>query len=152
MNSFAAEIRYAARALLPPGAFLRRDRGDALYVTDAPRRGADADWGGAGFLCRTEDGLAYLTPGPRWLSQLEARYPEPPDPLCASFVRFTGEPDAEVLRLFARAVKQLDGGVDPHFNRQLRQCAAARLREHRSGGGLYACALANHLIEKERGK
>ena len=30
--------------------------------------------------------------------------------------------------------------------------AAARLREHRPGGGLYACALANHLIEKERGK
>ena len=41
MNDFAAELRRAAQQLLPPGAFLRRDRGEALYVSDAPGHGVD---------------------------------------------------------------------------------------------------------------
>lgn len=151
MNDFAAELRFAAARRLPNGAFLHRDRGDALYVTNAPRFDADVDWSATGFAWREADGLVYLTPGPAWLMRLESRYPDPPDPLCAAFRRFTGEVDADALRLFARAMKRLDGGPDDaRFSRDLRQRAAVCLREHRSGGGLYACALANHLIEKER--
>ena len=152
MNDFARRLRDAARARLPEGAFLRRDRGDALYVTDAPLRGGKVDWAAAGFICREVEGLARLTPSTVWLDRLEARYPEPPDPLCRSLRRFSGPPDAAALALFARAVKQLDGGErDPRYSRDLRQRAAVCLREHIPGGGLYACALANYLIEKERG-
>lgn len=151
MNSFAAELRQAALGLLPEGAFLRRDRGAALYVTDAPRRGGTADWRSAGFLCREAGGLLRLTPDDRWLRRLEALYPEPPDPLCAALKRFSGPVDPEVLRLFARGVKPLDGGADdPLYDRALRRRAALCLRTHDPGGGLYACALLNHLIEKER--
>ncbi len=152
MNDFARALRDAARAPLPEGAFLRRDRGDALYVTDAPLRGRAVDWAAAGFICRETAGLARLTPAAAWLQRLEARCPEPPDPLCRAFRRFSGEPDADALRLFARAMKQLDGGErDPRYSRDLRQRAAVCLREHTPGGGLYACALANYMIEKERG-
>ena len=156
MNDFAHTLRRAAEALLPPGAFLRRDRGAALYVTDAPRMavpgGAAADWAAAGFLHGERGGLMVLTPSEKWLRRLEETFVEPPDFLCASFRRFAGRPDMEALRLFARGVKALDGGADdPRYARLLRQRAAVCLREHLPGGGLYACALVNHMIEKERG-
>ena len=151
MNSFALELRQAALSMLPEGAFLRRDRGAALYVTDAPLHGGTVDWAAAGFVCREEGGLTRLTPSAVWLARLAALYPEPPDPLSRSLRRFSGPPDDTVLKLFARAVKRLDGGeCDPRYSRDLRQRAAVCLREHNPGGGLYACALANYLIEKER--
>lgn len=151
MNSFASQVRGAARALLPEGAFLRRDRGEALFVTDAPRFGGSVDWAGAGFLCRAGH-LARLTPGPEWLYRLEGSCPEPPDALSTSFQRFSGDIDVEALSLFAEGMKALDGGTwDAKYDRRLRQRAAVCLRERLPGGGLYACALVRYLIEKERG-
>ena len=150
MNDFAAELRRAAQSLLPEGAFLRRDRGEALYVTDAPRKGGLTDAASKGFICREANGMAHLTPAAPWLHRLEALYPDPPDTLCATFWRFTGEIDADALRLFARDMKALDAQTyDPQFSRDLRQRAAVCLREHLPGGGLYACALALYLMEKE---
>ena len=149
-RAFAAEVRGAVRALLPEGSMLRRDRGASLFVTDAPRREPGADWperfAAAGFLCAIESGLAHLTPDGRWLAALSARYPEPPDHLCAMLRRFEGPPpDRDALALFAEALKLLDGAPwDPGFDRRLRQRAAVCLRTHRPGGGLYACALARH--------
>lgn len=150
-DPFALRLRAAAQSALPPGAFLRRDRGDALFVTDAPRRGANPDWTAPGFHCACQGGLARLTPGPDWLSALEDEYPAPPDPFCAAFVRFRGMPGPGALRLFALGMKILDGGpYDPAFDRRLRQTAAETLRNHASGGGLYACALIRYIIERER--
>ena len=150
MNDFAAELRRAAQGLLPEGAFLRRDRGEALYVTDAPRRNPSIDWSAAGFICHEANGLARIIPDAPWLDRLEALYPDPPDALCATFRRFNGPPDGDALRLFARGMKALDAGnCDPQFSRVLRQRAAVCLREHLPGGGLYACALALYLMEKE---
>ena len=147
MNSFSEALRAAARAPLPPGAFLRRDRGDALFVTDAPRRGESVDWTEWGFICREANGLARLTPGAVWLSRLERRHPEPPDFLCETLRRFTGTPDADTLALFARIVKALDAGqCDPACARLVRQHAAVCLREHLPGGGLYACGLALYMM------
>ena len=156
--SFA--LREAAAAALPPGAFLRRDRGDALFVTDAPRLRPEADWprlfSGAGFACVVENGLALLAPDAGWLDRLEGSRPEPPDALCASLLRFRGlAPEAESLRLFALGARALDGGEDgARFDRLLRQRAAACLRLNRMdhdhsprGGGLYACALLDHELE-----
>lgn len=146
-----AEMRRVLRAMLPAGAFLKRDRDATLFVTDAPRRGPCPDFGAADFESSVEGGLARLTPGARWLHALEAEYPEPPDGLCAGLARFRGEPDRVALALFAEGLKQLDGAPrDPAYERRLRQLAAVTLREHSARGGLYACGLVNYLIEKER--
>ena len=159
MNSFALKLRQAARAALPEGAFLHRDRGEGLFVTDAPRREPGGRWRAAlseaGFILSEDGGLARLSPAPAWLNRLEARYPEPPDALCASLQRFAGEPpEPESLALFALGARALDGEDDHgRFERQLRQRAAACLRLNRTqstrhGGGLYACALLAHIIKE----
>lgn len=135
-------MRAAVRAALPEGAFLKLDRGEALFVTDAPRRGGGRDW--PGFECEMRNGLAFLTPGKEWLSALEAAFPEPPDFLCATLKR-GGEADGAVLKLFAMGLKK-----DVEFEKRLRQTAAARLRNHAPMGGLYACGLLNYILERER--
>ena len=165
-------LRQAAAAALPRGAFLRRDRGEALFVTDAPRLRPEADWPGifakAGFLCRQRDGLLFLAPAASRLAELEAALPDPPDDLCQSLARFAGlAPDAESLRLFALGARMLDGEPDDgRFERRLRRRAAECLRlnamaRHPAdadrgvpdptptcGGGLYACALLRHIIKE----
>ena len=153
-------LRRAAAGVLPPGAFLRRDRGDALFVTDAPRLRPEADWPGAfaraGFRCRIRDGLARLAPGAEWLVRLERERPVPPDDLCQSLLRFSGlPPEEESLALFALGAKRLDGAPDDgRYNTRLRRRAAVCLRLNRTdpldrprGGGLYACALLDHELE-----
>ena len=61
-RGFAARLRAAARAVLPGRAFLRRDRGDGWYVTDAPRLDPAGGWIGAlekaGFRVLGADGEA----------------------------------------------------------------------------------------------
>jgi len=160
MHSLARSLRTAAAAALPEGAFLRRDRGDALFVTDAPRISNRMDWAAvlfeAGFYCAESSGLLRLWPAEIWLTRLEAACPDPPDALCQGLLRFRGHrPDSESLKLFALGVRCMDGGNGAtRFDRQLRQRAAACLRlnamnpsEPTCGGGLYACALLDHELE-----
>jgi len=160
MYSLARTLRTAAATVLPEGAFLRRDRGDALFVTNAPRILSGTDWSGplfeAGFYCTCSSGLLYLWPAENWLTRLEAACPDPPDDLCRSLYRFRGHsPDGESLKLFALGIRCLDGDDNAtRFDRQLRQRAAACLRlnamnpiEPTRGGGLYACALLDHELE-----
>ena len=161
MNSpLTAALREAASAPLPPGAFLRRHRGGALFVTDAPRRAPEGDWcaalAAAGFVGRIENGLLLLSPGPAWLMRLESQWPEPPDFLCASLARFRHlPPEPESLALFALGAAALeDPSLPPRFDRQLRRRAAVCLRLNRThpqdpprGGGLFACALLDHELE-----
>ena len=160
MHSLARTLRTAAAAALPEGAFLRRDRGDALFVTDAPRFSAETDWAArlfeAGFYCTDNGGLLRLWPAEIWLTRLEAACPDPPDALSQALLRFRGHSaDGESLKLFALGLRCLDGGDGAaRFDRQLRQRAAACLRlnamnpsEPNRGGGLYACALLDHELE-----
>ena len=162
LNPLSAALRQAAASALPEGAFLRRDRSDALFITNAPRLEPDGDWTraltAAGFRCEAQGGLIRLWPGAAWLSHLEAEYPEPPDALCEGLLRFAGlAPEGESLLLFARGARALEAGSGgAAFDRALRQRAAACLRLNRAepdkpirGGGLYACALLNHIIIKE---
>ena len=150
MNS--RTLREAARAALPEGAFLRRDRGEALFVTDAPRVAPGANWPSvlarAGFLAAERGGLLCLTPDSAWHTRLEDACPAPPDALCRGLFCFAGrEIEAESLALFAAGARVLG------FERRLRQRAAACLRTQNPashGGGLYACALLNHLIKEAR--
>lgn len=159
MRSLALQLRQAARDALPEPAFLRRDRGGALFVSDAPRHCPDGDWrerlARAGFDLQKRDGLVYFSPGPAWLMRLEAACPAPPDPFCEGLARFAGHPpDAESLALFALGARVLDGAPDDgRFERRLRQRAAQCLRRNRTqnennGGGLYACALVKFIIEE----
>ena len=144
--ALAAALRAAARGALPGGALLRRDRGEGLFVTDAPRRYPDSGWEAAlaraGFEARVGDrGLASLRPGAPWLEALAAAFPDPPDFLSAALKRFDGPPEEAGLALFALGAKALEGGFGrADYEKRLRQQAAVCLRAG-GGGGLYACAL-----------
>ena len=153
-DPFVARLRRAAADALPERAFLRRDRGDALYVTNALRLAPDAPWAErldrAGFLVQAEDGLLRLWPGDVWMDALIRQYPSPPDFLCASLVRFAALPaDEESVRLFAMGLRALEGEADLPFERRLRSRAAVCLRTG-GGDGLYACGLLVHRINKNK--
>lgn len=140
--------------LIPGRAFLRRDRDAALFITNAPRIAPDPAFENAvreaGFITAEENGLMRISPGPAWLLNLEAEYPAPPDHLSGTLLRFKGEaPVPEAMALFALGLRILDGDPPDNYEDRLRRCAAVCLRKH-AGGGLYACAVVNHLIRKER--
>lgn len=145
-NGFALtrSLRACAREALPERAFLRRDRGDALFVSNAPALGLTAV--PACFGAEERRGLLFLTPAPEVLIRFSQERPDPPDFLCASLRRFEGLPvDPESLALFALGLKLLDGDAEAaRFDRLLRQRAAVCLREKRAGGGLYACGLVRY--------
>lgn len=140
------EMRARLRAALPERAFLRRDRGDALFITNAPAFEGCPD-AIRGFLPERQGNMLRILPDDTWISLLEHAGDAPPDFLCASLLRFRGQiPNRTNLALFARGLKLLD---DIHaaaeadiaaFDRLLRQRAALALRG-KCGGGLYACAL-----------
>lgn len=141
---FRAEIA----ALLPQGAFLRRDRGGALYVTNAPALGADMGpaaeaWRALGFDVESAPPLMRLTPSSGRILDME-RAPAP-DLFAGSLRRFAGLPaDGAVRAIFAEGVKCLEAGSSfDLFDRRLRQAAALALRCG-GGGGLYACALVRY--------
>ena len=143
------QMRASARAALPARAFLRRDRGEMLFVTNAPAFDP-ALREVPGFIAEWRGGLLFLLPDAGWLRRWERRFPEPPDDLCAKLDRFRGEaPDRENLLLFARGAKLLDAHATPEdiaaYDRAVRQRAAVALRGG-CGGGLYAAALLNHRL------
>ena len=149
------QMRAAARAALPPHAFLRRDRGEALFVTNAPAFDP-ALREIPGFTAGRRGTLLYLLPDASWIARWERRAPEPPDDLCAKLQRFRGaSPDRENLLLFTRGLKLLDGGATPEdiaaYGRTLRQRAAVALRGG-CGGGLYAMALIAFQLNDQGGE
>jgi len=146
-------MRESASAILPQRAFLRRDRGNALYISNAPRFDSKADWSmrcaEAGFYAKEENGLLRLWPSESWLKRLVSQFEVPPDFLCSTLERFKDLPaDEASLTLFALGIRRLDGDnsiVD--YEKRLRQQAAVSLRT-KGGGGLYACGLLNHIIKE----
>ena len=130
-----AEMTQAARSTLPEGAFFRRDRGDALFVTDFSGEVP-------GFTRIPRGRLTALLPEPEWLTRYEQN--RDADAFAASLTRFASQtPSEAAVRLFARGAKLLGGCTREEFaafDRAVRQTAAAALRT-RSGGGVYALAL-----------
>lgn len=154
MNDFAQKIRTACAECLPERAFLRRDRKNALFITNAPRVSPEIHWpdplNAAGFIVREENGLLRLWPDAQWVWMLEEMYPIPPDYLSKTLLRFRNlAPEFSTIELFAQGLRQLDGDFSTDYERQVRQSAAIALRTG-SGGGLYGCALINNLIRKEK--
>ena len=151
MRTELDRMRQALRAALPEKAFLKRDRGDALFVTNAPifDPGLQSI---PGFILIPNGKLLQILPDAGWIADPERA--EAPDQLSASLFRFRGmEPDMENLRLCAQGLKLIDMGPSAPpietetFERGLRSRAALALRNAASGGGLYAAALINHIIK-----
>lgn len=136
-------LRAYVAARLPDGAFLRRDRGDAMYVTNAPAKGWRGDI--PGFTVETEGALAHISPDADTMQKCGYEG----DALARELCRFRGASD-EALSIFAACMKCAEAPDERAFaacDRRVRQAAAAALREG-GGEGLYYCALA--LAEARR--
>lgn len=120
---------------LPESAFVHRDRGSALYVTDAPKYG----WSGKlpGFSICLKGDLAFLTPDASGIGACGFLAEDAPE----RYRRFRGDP-SENIRLFTRIWKTYEAPEREELlrcDRMLRQGAAAALRGG-PGGGLAVCA------------
>jgi hypothetical protein len=136
-------LRDRVAAELPAGAFLRRDRGDALYITDAPRLG----WAGVipGFDVAVRGGIARIIPRAELMGECDFE----PDALARELERFRDLPP-DCVKLFSLGIKVLESPGEvriAEYDRRIRQAAAVALRSGGSGG-LYACALV--LAEAKR--
>ena len=127
------------------GAFLKRDRGGALYITDAPRFGAVSV--PLGFAGEMRGGLMLLSPEDSY-AEAFAEWALPrcaDDPLFADFARFSGRAaDAGSRALFIEGLKAVEARA-PYcgiaaYDRRLRGLAAEALRLGAGGGALRACA------------
>lgn len=131
------DLRALAAAQLPEGAFLRRDRGEALYVTNAPAKG----WNGNinGFSVEISGNIAKLTPNADTIQACDFA----PDTLAKELSRFTGT-SREAIAIFSACIKCVEAPDTVSYekcDRLLRQAAAKALRSG-GGEGLYYCALA----------
>lgn len=131
-------LRERVRAALPVRAFLRRDRGSALYVTDAPRHGFTGEI--AGLRAETQGGIARLHIKEEILDACDFL----PDDFARSLARFQNAPaTGEALALFTEGMKLIEVPDEAGYlayDKKIRQAAAVALRTG-EGGGLYACAL-----------
>ena len=154
-RALAAAMRGEIAAMLPERAFLRRDRGDALFVTNAP---AFSDAGAlterlcrAGWRVQTRGGLLAVLPGADMIDQFERARPDPPDFLTRSLTRLRGLPVcSEALTVFAEGLRRAEHGGAEDYDRRARQLAALCLR--RSCGGAYACAVILYDLNHSPGK
>ncbi|MGI6239931.1 MAG: hypothetical protein ACOYI5_09945 [Christensenellales bacterium] len=142
-------LRERVMASLPAGAFLRRDRGGALYVTDAPRFGA---WRAPdGFHARIEGQIAKLYPEPALFTDCAFE----PDALSEELARFRGAPaDDAMLALLISGVKLLeapDAAGLIAYDRRIRQAAAVAMRAG-GGAGLHTAARIAAEIRRRLGK
>lgn len=150
-----AVLRERLRPLLPERAFLRRDRGDALFVTNAPALSGDPSLQtaleAAGFLCETRGSLLRIAPDPDLLLALEQAH-SPCDFLSMSLTRLRGRtPCAEALALFAQGIRLLEHAAPSDtevYVRRTHQLAALCLRKNL--GGAYACALICHTLKTRK--
>lgn len=140
-------LRERAAGGLPEGAFLRRDRGRALYITNAPAIGEIGDM--PGLRAEVCGGLAHIYVEPGALEDIAGEMGFSEDRLARELAGFRGGSEG-AAELFAEAAKALEApaGADADgLDRRIRQAAAVALREG-GGEGLYFCALA--LAELKR--
>jgi len=149
MNDLPALIRERLRPLLPERAFLRRARGDAAFITNAPMF-AEITLESHGFRCEHQGKLMTISPGAQFITAFEMNHPDPPDFFCRSLLRFCGHPPCdEAVKLFAvgiRLLEHADENEARQYDQRVRNLAAVCLRENL--GGAYGCALLAHHILK----
>lgn len=144
-------LRGELRPLLPERALLKRDRGDALLISNAPAFGCTPERL-PGCIVENRGMLLCILPDAQWIAEYEAAIPEPPDHLSRTLLFFRGvEADIDNLHLFARIAKLMDAQPSPGeieaCDRALRNRAALALRGG-CGGGLYACACVRALLNQ----
>lgn len=139
------KMRSVVRAMLPTNAMLKRDRGDALLITNVA---VDAL---PGFTLAHRGTLTRIYPDASWVHRFERRFSEPVDDFSASLARFKGiEPDHEAILLFTRGAKLLDSSTETEreqYDTAVRRYAAKVLREGEPGGGLYALAVLDNFLK-----
>ena len=152
MRTELDRMRQALRAALPEKAFLKRDRGDALFITNALIFDSSII-SIPGFLLIPNGKLMQILPDAGWIAEIE-KHEEVPDHLSTSLLRFRSmKADMENLSLCAQGLKLIDMGQSvpaneiEAFDRSLRSRAALALRGAANGGGLYAAAIINHKIK-----
>ena len=147
-------IRARAEALLAgTGAFLRRDRGGALYATNLPAKQKDweavaAKLEAEGFAVSKSGALLFLAPTLRLADEF-ARWAEKDaiqSELTRQLSKRRGLPVCEAEEAcFIAGLKQMELNDRGDYEKRLRQTAAVALREKR-GGLLYACGLCLDLM------
>jgi len=136
---------HAVRVLADTGAFLRCDRGGALYVTDLPAR--QASWQAiaaalerAHLRVEARPGLLLLTPGIEWadaFSDWAGKRTRAGD-LTRQLEKRRGMPVCdEETACWIEGVKRLELKHPDGYERAVRQAAAVALRKN--CGGLMAC-------------
>lgn len=144
-----SQMRSAICAHLPKGAFLQRDRGGALLITNA--KIIDPDFAAVpGFSAAARGNLIALTPEDDWISAFERDH-APIGHLSAGLIRFAGrKPTRAAIDLFVRGLKLSESrptdGEIADFDRAVRQMAAAALRTG-AGGGIYALAILDEMLD-----
>ena len=149
MTSLPSQLREILQPLLPERAFLRRARGDATFITNAPMF-AEIPLESHGFICEHQGKLMTISPGVEFITDFEQNHPDPPDFFCQSLLRFCGQPPCdEAVKLFSVGVRLLehaDENESRQYDQRVRNLAAVCLRENL--GGAYGCALLAHHILK----
>ena len=148
------EMRSAVRSHLPEEAFLKRDRFDGLFVSNAPAFAPEIEEIPSFHVEKTGK-LIRIRPEEGWIGRLEEEYRDTPEDLSASLARFRGaEISAEAMALFCTGLKLMDAGKGAlpgeilQFDRSVRQLAARALRKDIPGGGLYALSLLDGMLKK----
>ena len=143
-----------AAGAVPRGSetFLRCDRGDALYVTNAcAARGAFEQ---AGFLCEEAGGLLRLIPGGAITEALAGWLGPAQDALGMDGLR-SREAEAEDLRLLGEGVKRWELAMDrpalSAYEKSVRQRAAVCLRTGKGGGTLWLCSRLYGICKEAMG-
>lgn len=133
-------------------AFLRCDRGDGLYVTNAPLTDRQlAALEEAGFHAEPAGRLWRLFPGEAIVRELEAWLSHERDPLRLPALCEALDADWALL---CEGLKRLELPADEaaltRYEKRLRQRAAECMRTHRGGGLLSLCGRLLLKIRKER--
>ena len=145
-------LRAEVQALLDesaPGAFLRRARGDALFVSDAIRKAPDtaaieSELNRYFYTSRIEKNLLHISPAPVKVRAFEVfSFPEI-TPFLRGFTPFRGQAaDEATALLFSEGIKlcavRSGAAAISAYEKRVRQRAALALRTG-GGGGLFACA------------
>ena len=132
-----------------PGAFLRRARGDALFVSDAARKTPDttaleSELSKYFYTARVEKNLLHISPAPEKVRAFEAFSSPEITPFLRGFTAFRGrETDEGAAILFSEGIKlcaeSSGAAAISAYEKRVRQRAALALRTG-GGGGLFACA------------
>ena len=157
MRSELARLRALLREALPPMAFVRRDRGEGLFITNAPAFDPDLR-AIPGFRTERQGSLLRILPDGDFIARFEEEHALPPDALCRSLLRFRGEAiSRDGLLLFARGLKLLDAGSAAEaeiteYERSVRMRAALALRGGCGAGALYGSAILLFMIQNDKGE